>query len=85
MCIFRAPQPQPMPTPPPIMPRTNASVRSGPLPGKKELVDEDDPSSVEFGSEKKVTAEAGKKTGTQALKIPLQGASGAAATRGANK
>ena len=82
MCIFRAPSPPPpapMPSAPPIMSRTNQGLESNPLPTKKELVDPDEISGVEYGTtRKKQTPAAGKKVGTQALRIPLNtgGASG---------
>ena len=82
MCFFRAPKapdPQPMPTPPPVMSRSNEALQAGDLPTKKELVDPDDIQGVEYGSKRKnPTAAAGKKTGTGALRIPLNtgGASG---------
>ena len=88
MCIFRAPSPPPptpMPTPPPTMSRTNPTQAS-PLPTKKELVDPDEISGVEYGTtRKKQTPAAGKKKGTAALRIPLNtGTQGGAGTGGMN-
>ena len=84
MCIFRgpsAPPPAPMPTPPPTMSRQNPRQASQ-LPTKKELVDPDEISGVEYGtSRKKQTPAAGKKTGTAALRIPLN-TGGAGSTSG---
>ena len=82
MCFFRAPKPPPpapMPAPPPVMSRSNEALQSGDLPTKKELVDPDEITGVEYGSKRKnPTAAAGKKTGSGALRIPLNtgGASG---------
>ena len=74
MCIFRSrssPAPQPLPSPAPILARTNITKESR-LPTKKDLVDEDDVSGVEYGSSKKEGGPAaGKKVGTKALRIPL--------------
>ena len=87
MCIFRgpsAPPPAPMPTPPPTMSRQNPRQASQ-LPTKKELVDPDDISGVEYGtSRKKQTPAAGKKTGTAALRIPLSGSQAGSGTGGMN-
>ena len=88
MCIFRAPSPPPpapMPTPPPTMSRTNPGQASQ-LPTKKELVDPDEISGVEYGTtRKKQTPAAGKKTGTAALRIPLNtGQAGGGSTGGLN-
>ena len=74
MCLFRAPKmpdPAPMPTPPPTLARTNPGA-AAPLPTKKELVDPDEIQGVEYGGDsKKQTPADGKKTGTKALRIPL--------------
>ena len=73
MCIFRSsPSPQPMPTPPPMMSRINPELKDSTLPKKKDMLDEDEISKVEYGGSKKESgAAAGKKVGTAALRIPL--------------
>ena len=87
MCIFRsrAPSPQPLPQPAPILARSNITKESK-IPTKKELVDEDDVSGVEYGSSKKEGGPAaGKKVGTKALRIPLNtGTTASAGTGGIN-
>ena len=66
-----APAPAPMPAPPPIMSRTNI-MKESQLPEKRKIVDEDDISTVAYGSSKKEGGPAaGKKVGTRALRIPL--------------
>ena len=70
MCIFRAPKPTPLPTPQPIVPRQKQKIEEKALPTKKELLDPDEVAGVEYGSgAKKSAPSAGKKTGTDALKI----------------
>ena len=74
MCLFRAPKvsAQPLPGLAPPKSRDNASLESTPLPTNKDLLDPDDVTGVEYGSErKKQTPAAGKKVGTAALRIPL--------------
>ena len=69
MCLFKIPPPKALPTPPPIkqMQETNTT-----LPDSKPLVDKDDVASVKYGTgQKKAGPAAGKKTGTDALKINL--------------
>ena len=64
--------PTPMHTAPPVMSRNPDLQRVSRLPTKKKLVDEDEVTGVEYGSSaKKGGAAAGKKVGTQALRIPL--------------
>ena len=59
-----------MPTPAPIQPRQPDVVQASRLPSKKELIDPDETAGVEYGSSAKKSApSAGKKTGTDALKI----------------
>ena len=66
-----APAPAPMPAPPPIMSRTNI-MKESQLPEKKKLGDEDDVSTVAYGSSKiEGGPAAGKKVGTRAVRIPL--------------
>tara|TARA_R100000008_G_C3509073_1_gene127842 strand:+ start:217 stop:492 length:276 start_codon:yes stop_codon:yes gene_type:complete len=75
MCIFRGPSnpdPTPMPTPAPIMSRLPNMQQESRLPTKKDLVDEDEVTGVEYGSSRKEGGPAaGKKVGTKALRIPL--------------
>ena len=62
-----------MPVPAPIQPRlSNDAARKGSaLPEDKDLLDPDEVADVSFGSDKKPETLATRKTGTQALKIPL--------------
>ena len=78
------PDPAPMGTPPPALPRQDHLTRGSELPTKKDLVDEDDVTGVEYGSSRKEGGPAaGKKVGTKALRIPLNtGQSTAAAGQG---
>ena len=71
MCLFRsAPSPKPMATPPPTVARVQPQQRE--LPRKRDLVDPDELAGVEYGTTAKQSSDAaGKKTGTAALKIPL--------------
>tara|TARA_B100000131_G_scaffold281164_1_gene287561 strand:- start:74 stop:349 length:276 start_codon:yes stop_codon:yes gene_type:complete len=85
MCIrFGSPDPAPLPQKAPIMARNPDLTEASRLPDKKELFDEDDVTSVEYGSSKKEGgAAAGKKTGAKALRIPLNtGVTQAAGTGG---
>ena len=69
MCIFRAPQPTPMAVPPPITPRVD---KDSTLPTKKEVVDPDTKADIAYGTgQKKAGPAAGKKKGTDQLKINL--------------
>jgi len=71
MC-FNSPSPPPTDAPPPIMGRNPDLTSASDLPTKKELVDEDKVTGVEYGSSgKKGGAAAGKRVGTGALRIPL--------------
>ena len=75
--------PTPMNQPPPIMGRNPDLVQASRKPLKKKIVDEDDVAGVEYGSSaKKGGAAAGKKTGTGALRIPLNTGSTAGASSG---
>ena len=66
------PGPQPLPAAPPIQPRQPDLVRKSQLPGKKELVDPEDVAGVEYGTTAKTDPRGtAAKTGTDALKIPL--------------
>ena len=82
MC--RPSPPTPLPAPTPIQPIQPDLVRKSQLPGKKELVDQEDIAAVEYGTgsgrEAKDTRGAAKRMGTDALKINLNtGAGGEAA------
>ena len=69
MCLFKIPPPKALPTPPPIKPMQDTNTA---LPDSKPLVDKDDVASVQYGTgQKKAGPAAGKKTGTDALKINL--------------
>ncbi len=69
MCLFKIPTPKALPTPPPIKPMQETNTT---LPDSKPLVDKDDVASVQYGTgQKKAGPAAGKKTGTDALKINL--------------
>ena len=70
MCVFRAPKPQAMPSPPPISARNPDLSEVSQLPTKKDLIDEDDVTSVEYGTSKKAGSQA-KATGAKQLRIPL--------------
>ena len=63
------PSPKPMAAPPPVTPRVTKDTE---LPVKKELVDPEEVKGVEYGTSRKEGGQAaGKKTGTAALRIPL--------------
>ena len=72
MCFNNSPDPPAPNAPPPIMGRNPDLTSSSDLPTKKDLVDEDKVTGVEYGSSgKKGGAAAGKRVGTGALRIPL--------------
>ena len=83
MCIFTPPEPKPMATPPPIEPRVDKDTA---LPTKKEVIDPDTKADVSYGGGvKKSAPSAGKKTGTDQLKINLNtGTATGSTTGGAN-
>ena len=83
MCVFRAPKPTAMPVPPAITPRIEKDTT---LPAKKEVVDPDTTADISYGTgQKKAGPAAGRKTGTDALKINLNlGSSTGTTTGGAN-
>ena len=84
MCSFFSSRPAAMPSPPPIAPRQETDTE---LPDTRTLTDEDDAKSVEYGtSAKKAGPAAGKKTGTDQLKIDLNtgGQNTGSKTGGAN-
>ena len=63
-------RPGPMPQLPPISSRNPDLAEASRLPDKKELVDEEDVTSVEYGTSKKAGSQA-KATGAKQLRIPL--------------
>ena len=70
MCLFKQPRPQAMPTPAPIQPRV--PKQDSVLPTKKQVVDPDTTANIQYGTgQKKAGPAAGKKTGTDALKIAM--------------
>ena len=75
MCFGRgggSPAPTPQAAPPPIMGRNPDLMKESQLPTKKKTIDEDKVTGVEYGSSaKKGGAAAGKKVGTDALRIKL--------------
>ena len=72
MCIFGRSAPTPISTPAPIQPRQPDLVRESQLPSKKELLDPDDVTGVEYGTQQKKDAVgASKREGTDALKINI--------------
>ena len=80
MCIFKAPKPTSMPVPPAIAPRIE---KNRPLPTKKEVVDPDTTADISYGTgQKKAGAAAGKKRGTDQLKIPLNVGTATGSTTG---
>tara|TARA_E500000305_G_C3973599_1_gene213186 strand:+ start:56 stop:307 length:252 start_codon:yes stop_codon:yes gene_type:complete len=82
MCLFKIPSPKILPTPPPIKPMQDTNTA---LPDSKELVDQDDVASIQYGTgQKKAGPAAGKKTGTDQLKIPLNAGETGSTTGGAN-
>ena len=86
MCIFRAPRPAILPGQPAIQPRISneQAAKGSKLPEKKDLLDPDEAADVAYGSQKKPTDTAGKKTGTSALKIPLNTGTSGSSTGGLN-
>ena len=76
-------RPQPMPTPAPIQPRQPDLARASRKPDKKELVDPEDVAGVEYGTTAKTDPRGtAAKTGTDALKIPLNPGNEAGADSG---
>ena len=62
-----------MMVPQPIQPRlaNDRTAKAEPLPEDKDLLDPDEVADVSFGKNKKPETTATRKTGTQALKIPV--------------
>ena len=70
MCILNRQRPTPLPTPAAFQPRVQQQKQEAVKPEKKELLDPDAAAEVSYGSgQKKSSPGAGKKTGTDALKI----------------
>jgi len=88
MCVFGGgpSRSTPLPTPQAYQPRVQQQKQEAVKPEKKELLDPDQPAEVAYGSgAKKGGPAAGKKTGTDALKINVNtGGSGGAGTGGLN-
>ena len=63
----------PMQVAQPIQPRlsNDRTAKAEPLPDDKDLLDPDEVADVSFGKNKKPETTATRKTGTQALKIPV--------------
>ena len=71
-----------MTSPPPISARNPDLSEVSQLPTKKDLIDEDDVTSVEYGTSKKAGSQA-KATGAKQLRIPLNtGTTNTASTGG---
>ena len=71
MCVFGGRQEGvPMNQPPPITARNPDLSEVSQLPTKKDLVDQDEVTSVEYGTSKKAGSQA-KATGAKQLRIPL--------------
>ena len=87
MCVFGGGQRStPLPTPQAYVPRVQQQKQEAVKPEKKELLDPDAAAEVSYGSgAKKGSPAAGKKTGTDALKINVNtGGGGGAGTGGLN-
>tara|TARA_B100001173_G_scaffold298376_1_gene295899 strand:- start:807 stop:1073 length:267 start_codon:yes stop_codon:yes gene_type:complete len=87
MCVFGGgSRSTPLPTPQAFQPRVQQQKQEAVRPEKKELLDPDETAEVAYGSgAKKGGPAAGKKTGTDALKINVNtGGSGGAGTGGLN-
>ena len=70
MCVFGGGRPTPLPQPAAYTPRVQQQKQEAVRPEKKELLDPDQTAEVTYGSgAKKDSPGAGKKTGTDALKI----------------
>ena len=82
MCLFRS-APTPQPTPAPIVPKKPQLVQEKTLPTKKELLDPEEVTGVEYGTSAKTQSKA-QKTGTDALKINLNTGTGGAGAGGIN-
>ena len=78
MCVFSRRAPTLVSTPQPIQPRNPDLVQAARLPSKKELLDPDEVTGVEYGTSAKKddTRGAAKRTGTDALKININTGAG---------
>ena len=84
MCLFRQPKPQAIAAAtPPIQPTVATDTT---VPTAKQVVKDDEVATVQYGTgQKKAGPAAGKKTGTDQLKINLNtGGTGGSTTGGAN-
>ena len=70
MCISKPKAPKPMPGLPPIAARNPDLTEVARLPEKKDLIDQDDVTGVEYGSKNKTTSQS-KAQGSKALRIKL--------------
>ena len=87
MCLFRGGAPAPMATPAPIVGRNPDIVKESQLPAKKDLLDPDEITGVEYGTSAKKSDPVGsaKRIGTDALKINVNtGGSPGGSTGGLN-
>ena len=86
MCLFRSPQPTPLPQPQvAFQPRVTPQKQESEKPEKKDLLDPDQPAEVQYGSgAKKGSPGAGKKTGSDALKINVNTGSAGGGSGGIN-
>jgi len=87
MCVFGGGRRStPLPQPQAFQPRVQQQKQEAVRPEKKELLDPEDTAEVQYGSgQKKSGPAAGKKTGTDALKINVNtGGQGGAGTGGLN-
>ena len=86
MCVFGGGnRPPPLPTPQAFQPRVQQQKQEAVRPEKKELLDPDAQAEVGYGSgAKKGSPAAGRKTGTDALKINVNTGGGGAGTGGLN-
>ena len=83
MCLFRSAAPAPMPTPAPIVAKKPQLIQEKTLPTKKELLDPEEVTGVEYGTSAKAQQKT-QKTGTDALKINLNTGTGGASAGGIN-
>ena len=86
MCVFGGGgRSTPLPTPAPFQPRVTQQKQEAVRPEKKELLDPDETAEVAYGSgAKKGAPSAGRKTGTDALKINVNTGTSGSGTGGLN-
>ena len=70
MCFVKVASPSPQPSLPPISKRNPDLSEVAQLPEKRDLVDQDDVTGVEYGSKNKATSQS-KAQGAKALRIKL--------------